>query len=192
MHHPMDSFHPISGTTMAYGKSNATHESTASCLRGKAVAVTPRNRSRFEVEWDPGRSGGEEAARLHILANEYRDVIHRRAGIEDGTDAGFLEEIKILLWNDAADEKQHVFHLVLLEEIRHARDNGIVCAGKNREANHVHVFLQRRVDKHVRRLAEPGIDDFHAGIAQRTGNYLGATVVAVQAGFGNKHADFAI
>src|SRR5581483_3964854 len=54
----------------------------------------------------------------------------------------------------------------------------------------VHVFLQSGVDDHLRRLPQAGVDDFHAGIAQGTGNHLGAAVVTIQAGLSDEDADF--
>src|SRR5712671_1185762 len=96
------------------------------------------------------KSGCDEPARLNVFTDEDRDVIHRRAGIEDRADARFLQEIEILLWNDSADQKQYVLHLVLAKKIRDARNNGVVGAGKDRKTNHVNVFLQRRADNHFR------------------------------------------
>src|SRR5664279_4760930 len=42
------------------------------------------------------------------------------------------------------------------------------------------------------KLAEPGVNHFHAGIAQGAGNDFGAAVVAVEAGLGNQYTDFAV
>ena len=65
-----------------------------------------------------------------------------------------------------------------------------LCApGKNRQSDHVDIFLQGGVDDHLRGLAQAGVDDLHAGIAQGAGDHFGAAVVAVQAGLGDQHAD---
>ena len=42
------------------------------------------------------------------------------------------------------------------------------------------------------RLVQPGVDDLHAGVAQRAGDDLGAAVVAVEAGLGDDDADLAL
>ena len=65
-------------------------------------------------------------------------------------------------------------------------------AGKNGEADAVNVFLQRGIHDHLRSLPQAGVDDFHAGIAQRAGNDFGAAVMAVEPRLGHQHADFAL
>jgi len=142
-------------------------------------------RQRQELSWN-------EAPRFDVLADEFGDIVHGRTGIEDRMNTGFLHEVKILLGNDAADQKENVFHLVLPEQFRNPRDNGVMRARKNREADHVHVFLQGRADNHFRRLPKAGIDDLHAGITQGPGDYFGATIMAVKAWFGNQDTDFAV
>jgi len=64
-----------------------------------------------------------------------------------------------------------------------------VRARKNGQADDLHVFLERGVDNHLRRLAESGIDYLHAGVAQRPGDYLGAAIMTVEAGFCHQHTD---
>ena len=41
-----------------------------------------------------------------------------------------------------------------------------VRAGQDRQADDVGIFLQRGADDLLRRLAQAGVDDLHAGIAQ--------------------------
>src|SRR5215831_519655 len=43
---------------------------------------------------------------------------------------------------------------------------------------------------HFWRLAKPGVDDFHTGIAQSARNHLGPAIVPVQAWLGHQHANF--
>ena len=87
---------------------------------------------------------------------------------------------------------QHVVHVVLLEQVHHARHDGVVRAGEDAEADDVDVLLQRGGDDHLGRLAQAGVDDLHAGIAQRAGNDFGAAIVAVEAWLGNKYSNFRI
>jgi len=134
-------------------------------------------------------SGGRHAVRLHVFANEFDDVVHRSAGLEDAGYADFLEALNILIGNNAADQNEHIVHLVLLEQVHDARDDGIVCPGKDRQTDDLHIFLQRGAHNHFGRLPEARVNDFHAGVAQGSGNHFGAAIVAVEAGFGNQNAN---
>src|SRR6516164_3310732 len=60
-------------------------------------------------------------------------------------------------------------------------------ARKNGETDDVDVFLEGSRSNHRRGLPQARIDDFHARIAQRARNYLGAAVVAVQPGLRNQN-----
>jgi len=63
---------------------------------------------------------------------------------------------------------------------------------ENRKPDYLHVFLQRRADDHFRRLAQAGVDHFHASIAQGTSDYLGAAVMSVEPGLSDENADFCL
>ena len=58
----------------------------------------------------------------------------------------------------------------------------IVRAGQDRQADDVGVLLQRGGDDLLGRLAQAGVDHFHAGVAQRARDDLGAAVVPVEPG----------
>src|SRR5580658_1563054 len=133
-----------------------------------------------------------EGVSLHVGADEFYDVVHRGAGLKDCGYAEFFQGVDILVGNDAADEHEHVVHFILLEKVHHARDDGVVRARQNREADHLDVFLHGRADDHLRSLAQAGVDDFHAGVAQGTGNYFRAAIMAVESGLGHQHADLEI
>ena len=122
--------------------------------------------------------------RLHVCPDELDDVVHGGAGLEDAGHADFLEALDILIGNDAAHQHEDIVHFVLLEQVHYAWDDGVVRAGQDRETDDLHVFLQRGVDDHFGRLAESGVNDFHAGVTQGAGNDLGAAIVAVEARLG--------
>src|SRR5947199_185907 len=61
-------------------------------------------------------------------------------------------------------------------------------AAQDGKTDHVHVFLHGGRGDHLRGLMQPGIDDLHARIAERRGDDLGATIVAVEAGLGNENS----
>ena len=69
------------------------------------------------------------------------------------------------------------------------REQGHVRAGEHREADGVGVLLDGRLDDLLRRLVQAGVDDLHAGVAQRPRDDLGAAVVAVEARLGHDDAD---
>ena len=75
-------------------------------------------------------------------------------------------------------------------KVHELRADGVVRAGEDREADDVDVFLDGGGGDHLGRLAQAGVDHFHAGVAQRARDDLGAAVVAVQAGLGNQHSNF--
>ena len=78
-----------------------------------------------------------------------------------------------------------------LQQLAHAREQRHVRAAQDRQADDVDVFLDRGGRDHLGRLVQAGIDDFHARIAQRRGDDLGAAIVAVEAGLGDEHAYWA-
>ena len=80
-------------------------------------------------------------------------------------------------------------HILLAQQFHHPRHDGVVRARKDRKPDHLHVFLQRRVDNHLRRLPQASIDHFHARVAQRARDHFGAAVVAVQARLGHQHSN---
>src|SRR5437764_257343 len=86
--------------------------------------------------------GGRNSARLHVLADKRNNIVHGSARIENSRHPGFFHYIKILLRNNAAHQQEHVSHFVLPEQLSDPRNNSIMSAGKNREPNHIHVFLQ--------------------------------------------------
>ena len=62
--------------------------------------------------------------------------------------------------------------------------------GEDGESDAVDVLLNGGGDDHLRGLSEAGVDDLHAGVAEGTGDDLCATVVAVEAGFGDQNTDW--
>ena len=67
----------------------------------------------------------------------------------------------------------------------------IVSAGENRHADDIGVLLECGLDDSLWRLPKAGVDDLHPDISERARDYLRATVVPVQARFGNDHSNLA-
>jgi len=63
-----------------------------------------------------------------------------------------------------------------------------VRSGQKRKPHGICVFLQDRADHLLGRLMQARIDDLEPGVAQSSGYYLGASVVPVEAGFGDDDA----
>jgi hypothetical protein len=135
------------------------------------------------------RLGGRHAVRFHVRADELDNVVHGSAWLKNCRNPDLLQARDILIGNDATHQHQHVIHLILLEQIHDPRHDRIMRAGQDRETNHVDIFLQSSADDHLRRLAQPGIDDFHAGVAQSAGNNFRPAIVPVQAGFRYQDTD---
>lgn len=134
-------------------------------------------------------SGGE-AARLDVFADELNSGVERSAWSEDGGDAFGLEEGNVLLGDGATDDDKDVLSATFAEQLGNTWNDGVVGAGEDAQADAVNVFLNGCVDDHFRRLTEAGVDDLHAGVAQGAGDDFCASIMAVEAGFGNKDADW--
>ncbi len=59
---------------------------------------------------------------------------------------------------------------------------------QTRHPNRVDVLLQRGRSNLLGGLMEARLDDLHARIPQRSRHYLDATIMAVEAGFGDENA----
>src|SRR5947208_5995700 len=117
------------------------------------------------------------------------DFPERRPRAEHDLDAGLLELGDVFLRNDPAARDEDVARLPFLEELHDLREQGHVSAAEAREADRVDVLLDRGLDDVLRRLPQPGVDDLHAGVAQRAGDDLGPAVVAVESRFRDQDAD---
>src|SRR5215207_8165456 len=93
-----------------------------------------------------------------VLAEELDDLFGRGAGQEDRRDALFLEARDVLLRDDAADDDEAIVHPALAQQIDDARAERVVCTAQNRDADGVHILLQRGGRDHLRRLAQTRVD----------------------------------
>ena len=62
-----------------------------------------------------------------------------------------------------------------------------VGAGQDREPDHVHVLLQRRLRDHLGGLADARVHYLHTGVSQHARDDLRATVMAVEPGLRHQH-----
>ena len=107
--------------------------------------------------------GLAESAR-QALVDEGDDVLRGSARQKNFGDAGLFHGGNVRFGNDAADEDGDVAHAFFAQQVHELRANGIVRAGKDREADDVDVFLHGGGGDHLGGLAKAGVDDFNAGV----------------------------
>ncbi len=117
--------------------------------------------------------------------DEVDDVLRGSAGEEDFGDAGLLQGGNVGFGDDAADKHSDVAHAAVAEHLHQLGAERVVGTGKNGEADYVDIFLGGRGGDHFWRLAQAGVDDFHAGVAESASDYFRAAIVAVEAGLGD-------
>src|SRR5688572_22055996 len=125
-----------------------------------------------------------------VRGNVVDDLLHGRAGQEDALDAHRVQFGNVDVGNDAADDDLYVIQAFFLEQLHDPRADVHVRAGQNRQSDYVRVFLQRRGHDLLGRLAQPGVNDFHAGVAQRARDHLGAAIVPVKPRLRNDDSNF--
>jgi hypothetical protein len=65
-----------------------------------------------------------------------------------------------------------------------------VRAGQDGQADDIGILLERRSGNLLWRLAQAGVNHFHAGVSQRAGDDFRAAVVPIEAGLGDDDPDF--
>jgi hypothetical protein len=151
------------------------------------------------VRWELGvRAGGPPlvsyvgdrlvSPRPDVGAHPGHDVIGAGAGREDLTHPGLLQGHDVLRRDDAAPEEHDVVTAALAQQTNDGRKEGVVGARKNREADRVDVLLHGGLGDHLRCLVQTRVDHLETSIAQGARDDLGAPVVPVETGFGDKDA----
>jgi hypothetical protein len=114
------------------------------------------------------------------------------AGRKEPADAAFVEFGHVLFGDDTAAGEEHIVEAFFLHECGHTGENGHVGTGENGDANGIDILLKRSIDNHFGGLAEAGIDDLHARIAEGSGYDLSPSIVAIEAHFGYQYPDRAL
>src|SRR5580700_1430935 len=120
------------------------------------------------------RPYNEIALAGYALVDELDDVLGGSSGQENFRDAGFFQGRDIGFGNNAADKDGNVVHAFFAEQGHELRADGVVGAGEDGETDDVHVFLDGGGGDHLRGLAQTGVNDFHAGVAEGAGDDFGA------------------
>ena len=100
-----------------------------------------------------------------------------------------LSVAHVVVGDHAAADDQDVVGAALLQQLQRRAENRHVRAGQDADADDVDVFLDRGLDDLLGRAVQAGVDDVHAGVAQRARDDLDAAVVAVEPDFGDEDAD---
>src|ERR1700730_92020 len=116
--------------------------------------VTLSSASRMRLLMNPSDriATYRSSSRREMLAQVAHDVLGRRAGKEDGVDAGLLEPHLVLLRDDAAREHQDAPASLLAQQARHLGQQAVVSTRKDRQPDGVDVLLDRRRRDLLRRL----------------------------------------
>src|SRR5207302_8638837 len=137
----------------------------------------------------PGMSRGRASLSRYRLTHVRGDLFQRRPRRKDALDAHFRECGPVRFRDDAASEEKDVVEALLLHQLADAREDVVVRAREQREANGVGVLLQRCLDDLFRCLMHTGVNDFHPGIAQRPCHDFRAAIVPVETGLCDDDAD---
>ena len=104
--------------------------------------------------------------------------------------AGLLEHRHVLVGDDAAGRHQHVAHALGREGAPVIRGRSVIWAPDRMDSPTTSTSSwTRRRDDHLGRLADAGVDDLEALVAQPSREHLGAPVMAVEARLGDEHLD---
>src|SRR3954453_14139947 len=125
----------------------------------------------------------------HVLPHPRHDLLGARPRGEHLRDPhpGQLRTVGVR--DDPATEDDDVVHLALAQQLGEPGEQRHVGTGEDRQPDRVGVLLDDGLHDLLRRLVQPGVDDLHAGVPERAGDHLRPTVVPVEAGFGDDHAD---
>ena len=122
---------------------------------------------------------------LDVFLDEFNDLAGRGARSEDCGDASSFQAGDISFGDNAAADNQNVVHAFFLQEFNNFREQGVVSAGEQAQGYNVNVVLQGSFSDLFGSQADTGVDNFETSVAQSAGNYLSATVMAVQTRFCN-------
>jgi hypothetical protein len=141
---------------------------------------------RIELaEAHAARLYNEKGLTRNAFVDEVDDVLGGCTGQEDFSDARFFERRNVRFGNDATEQHGDVVHAFFAEQIHQLRADGVVRAGENGQADDVDVFLNGGGGDHFRRLAQAGVNDLHARVAEGARNDFSPAVVAIQPGLGD-------
>src|SRR5712664_1296189 len=94
--------------------------------RPQTLKRTGLTRPVWQGEATPPLTSRRNALDFNIAADELHNVVHRRSRLEDRRHTRLLQPSDVLIRNNPAHQHDHILHLVLLEQIHHARHDGIV------------------------------------------------------------------
>src|SRR5262249_34574981 len=82
---------------------------------------------------------------LYVAFDVFDDGFGRRPGQENLIDSDCLKGGNVLIGNNSTCDNQHVIDVLLLQELHNSREDDVMRAREDREADAIDVFLQSRV-----------------------------------------------
>src|SRR6266511_5247714 len=132
------------------------------------------------------------ASRAVALPEELEDLGGREGDVGaravDGGYAGVEQEVVVAGRDHAAADDEDVAAVLLAQLLDELGHEGLVAGGLARDADDVHVVLDRVAGRLLRRLEQRADVDVEADVGERGRDHLGAAVVAVLAHLHDEHA----
>ena len=127
---------------------------------------------------------------FYVVMKELDDVLSRSARQENFRHSLFLESRQIFLRNDTTDEHENVVHSFFTQQLDDARAEGVVSTTQYRNADGINVLLKRGCGDHLGCLPQSRVDDFHACIAQGSGDDFCSAVMTIKARLRDQNSNF--
>ena len=115
-----------------------------------------------------------------IFADEIDNVFHSGARSEDFGNTARFQSGDVFVGNNSASKDYDVIETLLLGQFDDPRKQRHMRAGQDRKTDCVYILLDGRRNNLLRSLSQAGINNFHARIPKRTGNYLYSAIVAIK------------
>ena len=172
------------------GISRATGASRPSTTPAGVVRTTCAVRASSPM---PPLEAGQAASRPSASTSAH-DVEHDAVQLEvlGGVDPRHplaAQRLGVGVGDDAADHHRHAVEPGRPHALHHLADERQVRAREDREPDHVHRLLERRVDDLRRGQADALVDHLHAAVAGAHRDLLGAVGMAVEAGLADQELD---
>src|SRR4051794_10037711 len=177
-----------SSSARACSRPRGERSSMTLSAAGAALRSPSRKRRPSEAPSGSGRCSVALGDEVDDVAHDLRDLEVLR-GV-DASDAVLEELLLVGHRDDPADDHRHV-GAGLLELPDHVGDQLHVRPGKDRQADHVDAFVDRRLRDLGRRQADALVHHVEAGVTCAHGDLLGAVRVTVEARLADQDLDAA-
>src|SRR6185503_1253564 len=161
----------------------------ASARRSRSSTLRASAAGSLGIFKDSGSADALAAARGADRAQHFlRAIGDRCAGTEDAADAGLLEECVVLSRDDPADEHHDVAGALLAQLGDQRGHECLVAGGERRDADRVHIVLDRLARAFFRCLEERPDVDIESQVRKRGRDHFCAAIMAVLPELGDENA----